>query len=295
MEHRTCQGCGNEFAISPRGQHAKYCSRACRNTAHNARRREASQGLYEPRTCQHCKAVFTPTNPSQRYCPPTEEDRARQTGQATSKCARRASNAQQRGEPAFTVPDQFDCAYCGKHCKPGHNGLPAHASRFCTKRCKQDYHRGRPTHRQRAEARLAEAAEGTKGDAVWYFHSCSECGDTFLSKLQPRDDGRFCSPACGKRSKRRRRRARKAGAGYKTLSFHTVAARDQFTCQLCGHAVDMDLQHPHRMAPTLDHIVPLRFGGSHTEDNAQLAHMICNSSKGDGVSAASLNEQLALV
>jgi 5-methylcytosine-specific restriction endonuclease McrA len=34
-------------------------------------------------------------------------------------------------------------------------------------------------------------------------------------------------------------------------------------------------------APTVDHIIPLARGGSHTWDNVQLAHHLCNSLKGD--------------
>ena len=33
--------------------------------------------------------------------------------------------------------------------------------------------------------------------------------------------------------------------------------------------------------PTVDHIVPLSKGGTHTWNNVQLAHMACNSGKCD--------------
>jgi 5-methylcytosine-specific restriction endonuclease McrA len=34
-------------------------------------------------------------------------------------------------------------------------------------------------------------------------------------------------------------------------------------------------------APTVDHIIPLAKGGTHTWDNVQLAHWSCNSDKRD--------------
>lgn len=53
-------------------------------------------------------------------------------------------------------------------------------------------------------------------------------------------------------------------------------------CQLCGRPVDVSDRAGLRMGnnyPTVDHIVPFSLGGSHTWDNVQLAHMICNSIK----------------
>jgi 5-methylcytosine-specific restriction endonuclease McrA len=39
------------------------------------------------------------------------------------------------------------------------------------------------------------------------------------------------------------------------------------------------LRHPHPLSATLDHIIPLLEGGTHTRQNAQLAHKKCNASK----------------
>ncbi len=35
--------------------------------------------------------------------------------------------------------------------------------------------------------------------------------------------------------------------------------------------------------PSIDHIVPITRGGTHTWDNAQLAHLLCNTRKGNKV------------
>jgi 5-methylcytosine-specific restriction endonuclease McrA len=45
------------------------------------------------------------------------------------------------------------------------------------------------------------------------------------------------------------------------------------------------------MGPSLDHIVPVSLGGTHTWANVQLAHLRCNVSKGNRPA----NEQLRLV
>lgn len=57
--------------------------------------------------------------------------------------------------------------------------------------------------------------------------------------------------------------------------------RDNWTCQLCGDAVNPSLKYPDPMAATIDHIVPLVDGGEHSYANTQLAHALCNSLKGD--------------
>ena len=57
-------------------------------------------------------------------------------------------------------------------------------------------------------------------------------------------------------------------------------------CQICGKLVDdTDIENGHikRMYPTIDHIIPLSKGGTHTWDNVQLAHMSCNAGKCDKV------------
>lgn len=55
-------------------------------------------------------------------------------------------------------------------------------------------------------------------------------------------------------------------------------------CQLCGEKTDWEdviNGHIRKNYPTVDHVVPLSKGGTHTWDNVQLAHMACNSKKHD--------------
>jgi 5-methylcytosine-specific restriction endonuclease McrA len=60
-----------------------------------------------------------------------------------------------------------------------------------------------------------------------------------------------------------------------------VIERDGTNCAGCGLAVDLTLKHPHRMSKSLDHVVPISKGGTHTLDNAALMHFACNASKGN--------------
>lgn len=54
-----------------------------------------------------------------------------------------------------------------------------------------------------------------------------------------------------------------------------LAAYDR--CHLCGKPVDKTLKNPHPLAPQVDEIIPVSFGGSPYEfSNCRLAHRQCN-------------------
>lgn len=66
-----------------------------------------------------------------------------------------------------------------------------------------------------------------------------------------------------------------------TIRLRDIAERDGWICQLCGDPVDPSIQDHGPDSPSLDHIVPVSRGGSHTCDNVQLAHLSCNVRKGN--------------
>lgn len=59
-----------------------------------------------------------------------------------------------------------------------------------------------------------------------------------------------------------------------------IFERDDYVCAICGEAIDPQLNWPHRLCATVDHIIPLRRGGTDEPDNLQAAHRGCNVSKG---------------
>lgn len=84
-----------------------------------------------------------------------------------------------------------------------------------------------------------------------------------------------------------RRRANRYGTVSEFDDSITLSAvREKYNdiCQICGRPVDGNAiknGHITKMYPTVDHIVPLSKGGTHTWNNVQLAHMACNSGKCD--------------
>jgi DNA-directed RNA polymerase subunit RPC12/RpoP len=74
------------------------------------------------------------------------------------------------------------------------------------------------------------------------------------------------------------------------ISSQYVFTRDRWLCHICRKRVDNTLSYPHPRSASLDHVVPLIQGGSHTRANVRLAHLHCNTSRG----ARGGNEQLLL-
>jgi 5-methylcytosine-specific restriction endonuclease McrA len=55
----------------------------------------------------------------------------------------------------------------------------------------------------------------------------------------------------------------------------------KWICCLCQKQIDKRLRHPNLWAATLEHIVPISQGGTHTYDNVAPAHAKCNFARGD--------------
>jgi 5-methylcytosine-specific restriction endonuclease McrA len=88
------------------------------------------------------------------------------------------------------------------------------------------------------------------------------------------------------------RAARKRGASeVEKIDRLEIFERDHWRCGLCRERVGKKLSWPHPRSASLDHVVPLVAGGSHTRANVQLAHLECNIRK----NARGYGEQLALI
>ncbi|MGP3750907.1 HNH endonuclease [Streptomyces sp. IBSNAI001] len=83
-----------------------------------------------------------------------------------------------------------------------------------------------------------------------------------------------------------RRRARKAGAESEIIRPGDVFVRDAWVCALCAGPVDAAATWPSPDSASVDHVVPLSRGGSHTMENVTTAHLRCNLSKGNRTEAA---------
>lgn len=54
-------------------------------------------------------------------------------------------------------------------------------------------------------------------------------------------------------------------------------------CNICGTLIDKKKRLPDIMAATIEHVIPLCKGGTHTWDNCRPAHAKCNFDKADSL------------
>lgn len=81
------------------------------------------------------------------------------------------------------------------------------------------------------------------------------------------------------RDRRRRKRAQRRKTQIESINERRVYLRDGWICQICRKKVNHKLKYPNLMCASLDHIIPLSQGGTHTYSNIQLTHWICNIKK----------------
>lgn len=76
---------------------------------------------------------------------------------------------------------------------------------------------------------------------------------------------------------RNRRRARVLGNTVGTVDIEVLWTG---ICGICEGPLDRTLRRPDLMSKSLDHIIPLARGGTHSQDNLQWTHLVCNLRKG---------------
>jgi 5-methylcytosine-specific restriction endonuclease McrA len=87
----------------------------------------------------------------------------------------------------------------------------------------------------------------------------------------------------------REKRIRNNGRVDKGITLKKLFQRDKGICYLCGKECNYNDYHWNdrgafivgKFYPSIDHVVPLSLGGTHTWDNIKLAHISCNSKKKD--------------
>lgn len=246
FQHR-CEQCRNEFSSNARVQ--KFCSNACK---------AASRSLPEPEcNCRWCGGSFIKRHGGRRigkFCSREHAFRNHRLVGIVERLQTRfleRTKLLQSGRQRCQRCSKFGIG-CRKYCEP------------CGKQV-------------RNEQRMYPLGEAICG-----------CGRTF-DRVRPRQ--KRCDTCQAEKEQQAKAASRKAGKARRKFRIKTTRAesvspkaifdRDGWMCGICGEEVLAGVQVPHPLSPTLDHIVPLSKGGSHTKDNLQCAHFSCNVAKSD--------------
>ena len=136
-------------------------------------------------------------------------------------------------------------------------------------------------------------------------HICKECGCIYTYRSYAQSIGvdpifiqriDCCSKECLKKHKHKQRghetdhikRAVRHGCEWESgVTLKKLIKRDGLRCAICGELCDInDKSYGNGngpLYPSMDHIIPIAKGGSHTWNNVQVAHLICNTLKSDKV------------
>lgn len=120
---------------------------------------------------------------------------------------------------------------------------------------------------------------------------CQRCGASFTGTPKMK----YCSKECSRRQQNANqehlRRIRINNNYHDNISIEVLADKDKNKCWLCGKAVDWNDYYHNKNGvfiagenyPSIDHVVALSNGGTHTWDNVRLAHRKCNTKKRNNV------------
>ena len=99
---------------------------------------------------------------------------------------------------------------------------------------------------------------------------CVTCGEYFNpgnSKVR-----KYCGRKCAPK--------RRGGSVNKRSVVVSLGDSGGWVCHLCKLPVDRNLYWPNGQAGSVDHLVPVFFGGTDERENLSLAHLTCNTARG---------------
>lgn len=262
---RVCLNCGTDVS------HRRWQSVRCMECQTFYRENRYSH------VCEHCGRDFRTCTPKvQRFCsyqcrgislrrPPVDRTclvcgatyRSVTTETCSTACQQWARS--HKGQKAATT-----CARCGVPIT-GQNRLVGYCGSSCASTAARARRLGRP---------------------LLVRHAiCAGCGNDVPSSKPV--GTRFCGYTCRAKMQEHRRRAKLRNAPSEHFDPLQIFLRDNWTCHLCGEAIDRSLRGRVPMMATLDHLIPVShpdFPG-HTRANVASAHWICNTRKNRYVGA----------
>jgi len=138
--------------------------------------------------------------------------------------------------------------------------------------------------RQKRIARTVEKEQGRikRAKELKRPIPCKNCGELFSREWF---NQKYCSKECARNFGNRRRETRKRhrisnnGEIDYSITLERLIKRDRGRCKICGGRVNPKADYNSNDYPSIDHIIAITNGGTHTWGNVQLAHRGCNTEK----------------
>jgi len=220
---------------------SKFCCDLCRSYYNRKHKRKEME-------CQYCKDKFK-RQQFQKFC----------SFECSTEQKKKEKMIRLLIKTIIKIPPKINCLHCNKEfLKTTHDKV------YCSKTCSAMAHKER--------------------NKKVYVRKCKECSEEYLTS-----DSRLmcCSKMCSNRYNWRnsylirRRRVNENGDFESGISAKGISKRDGDVCYLCENKVRWDVNYLDDYYPTIDHVIPISKGGTHTWDNVRLAHRLCNMYKRD--------------
>jgi 5-methylcytosine-specific restriction endonuclease McrA/predicted nucleic acid-binding Zn ribbon protein len=201
------------------------------------------------RDCSYCKQEFSPVSlvgNTACYCIP---------------CRRKLMSITQKKGSITGLYPVSGCRWCLKDFQPKSN-----RSKCCSRNCTLSFNE--MVRRTGQEVRFSGLINCVCGKLISATaRKCPPC--TFENKLQRRGIAQA-------------RRYEAMRLGDRGINWRSLGKRDGWVCYLCNWVVQQRAGTAYKpFGGTVDHLIPLSKGGTHTWDNVALAHRRCNTSRGN--------------
>ena len=302
---KYCVQCNKEMETG----RSKYCSEKCRREYYN------SHPLHK-KICAGCGKEYKTNNLRQKYC--TAECQREFKWESTVK--KRESNFKEQFKtkyPEFEYVSGYTNWRSFIKCKCKTCGCIQERSAMCIKpekttdmkcdncikiktlrgelinilvRRHNDVVRehNKETRLKEEQVRRIEREKQLQG------YVCKECGRIFDATQTSQ---KYCTTECANKHAtrikevRRRKRLRENGKIEWDISLDKLINRDKNMCHICGEECEssdcMTTEEGYFIAgeryPSIDHVIPVAKGGTHTWRNVKLAHRGCNTIKNDKI------------
>lgn len=135
------------------------------------------------------------------------------------------------------------------------------------------------TRRHKEAAREFRKSARNRKPRITYSRICKGCASDYTTS---RNNQLYCSSHCSKWFKDQVKRERdKDYVNQRTPAFkRRIYFKTDGRCGICHEIIDLALKYPDQRSFSIDHIIPRGLGGTHSFENLQPAHLICNAKRG---------------